>query len=205
MNNIQAILCVLIALAIPVGCSGRNHATPIDASPTIGSSYSPVSLLNCANELIKAGPDKAYAILKAESEKGPQEYTDSLKHQDKEGKIVLLAAVLYRPESKMTVLPKFGMPNFGGTMTIVAPSANILVFQDDIPFLTVSGFLLAGLPQSSLSFLDSCRQAGEFRKSLYHIPNRQQATDALNTLCRSNNWPLTQFFQDQVDRITETK
>lgn len=208
-----------------IGCGDHQAESPLADCPTVGREYSPVALLECANRFISLGPDKAYQILRTESidnllpppsirdtEQGRtcKFSVNNRKQREDEGRIVLLAAVLYRPDLKGFVMPTFGMPEFEGVpgpsnTTLSVPDASILVFQDEIPFLTVSGFSMAGCPEYSLQFLNVCRKTGDFRKSTYNIPTRREAAEALNKLCERRSWKRTNFFEDQVVRIPETR
>ena len=149
----------------------------------LGSDYTPDSMARSANALIAMGETDAYDVLRSYASETPRDTWHAMLRADR---IALLCRALYEgcPRS----------PAYGGMLTPLQSADPAdwprfpLALSDDVMLLLANGRFLAGVPESSMSYLEYCKANGTFRKKPYAVPTKEEASAALNALFLSDRW-----------------
>jgi hypothetical protein len=133
----------------------------IHRSPKMGDEFDPVRLIQAVNKLQAMGDEQANQALREYDTLCRTNPCDVWNNLDPE-RIIWIARLLYPPKPNDSIPePALGMPDVSAqphTLPLFP-----LALQNDIPFCTVSGYLLGGVPEDALEYLSLCRHHGVFR------------------------------------------
>jgi hypothetical protein len=137
----------------------------IHRSPVVFGEFDPVNLIRAVNRLQSMGEAKAVEALKAYDKLCMDNPCKVWHHLDSE-RIVWITRLLWVP--KTATSPQMRPPRLGAPLECIDEDSNFqavypLVLQDDIPFCAISGYILGGLPEDPMCYLESCRAEGQFR------------------------------------------
>jgi hypothetical protein len=139
---------------------------------------------------------RAAALLQ---EMGQQKACEQLRKSaegDDKGQVAILCRLLFSKKEKIPFRgPGFGAPNYlGGTGEAEWPLLPIELV-DDVPFMVVYSYNLAGTPESSTEYLRFCLQTCEWSHTQFGKVTEKSIERALPKLLGSGKWkrPLSEF------------
>ena len=145
-------------------------------------------MLQCANRLIVSGEKAVVERLSYAArtyDQGGQQQSEL------DLKVALLCKLIYTSDHKPPLRP----PAFGAPTNLPYHSMPItkwpyfpLAMSNEVPFLLISGYELAGHPEGVYDYLLYCKENGIFRTTLFKIPSDQDVKQALQGLIRSERW-----------------
>jgi len=181
-------LVVLIASSV---ARGESIDEAIQNCPDF-QTYSVFPYIRAGIMLQSMGRDSAISVLKRCCE------TDG-----NNNRVIILCRMLFE-SNESARRPLIGAAVFpGGTTYSHWPLEPIEIVRN-IPFLVVRGYLLGGLPEPAIDYLEYCELHCEWRDDCYRIPSDSELEVALDELLNSDRWqiPLAdeeeQFFRSQT-------
>lgn len=167
----------------------------IHRSPIVGGYFDPVNLIRAVNTLHAMGEERAVASMRAYYKLCGDARCQSWMRLEPE-RIIWIARLLYVAREGN---PLIGRPMLGAGDVDAAHGSSIetyfpLVLQDDIPFCLVEDFMLGGVPEDSLDFVERCRKEGRFRDApLRPMSDPITAAEALLNSAEANGLRIPRF------------
>jgi hypothetical protein len=128
-----------------------------------GAPLDPVLIIRAVNMLQAMGEEKALETMRAYARlcsaapmASPWQGLDACR-------LIVLTRLLYPPDKAAMRAPSIGAPSVCFRPGTGAASMSPLAVLDDVPFVLTRGYLLAGLPEDPLAYLEDCRIHGKFR------------------------------------------
>jgi hypothetical protein len=141
-------------------------------------SYKVVPYLDVAVELQSMRKEDAIALL--------QKWAKSPKH---DGQVIILCRMLFEAKKGAEFRsPLLGGPQFNGGTTMMDWPLEPITIVDDIPFVIVLGYFLAGQAEEAPSYLSYCLSNAEWTSRHYHIARKREINAALQKLLKSSVW-----------------
>lgn len=163
--------------------------------PDIGREFKLAPYIRAAAALQEMGKEKACGKL-----------VDLAKTDDENGQVAILCRLLFSKKGKKPFRsPLLGDPIcIGGTSEGDWPLIPIGII-DDVPFLVVINYNVAGFPEPSLHYLNHCLKNCEWTKIRFDQINDKIIERALKKLLTSRKWkrPLSDYERQCL--ISQTK
>ncbi len=130
-----------------------------------------------------------------------QSWADSGKHDEP---VILLCRMLFQARTGGEFRrPMLGGPGFfGGTKLKDWPLEPITIV-DDVPFLIVSSYMLAGHAEEAPSYLKYCLTDTDWTTRRYRALGRTEIASAFDKLLKATPWKLTDWDRKMLGRQIE--
>jgi hypothetical protein len=140
----------------------------IDAAPTLndGPAWNPVPMIRAVNALLALGEQKAAEQLGTYLEhlkKWEEGFPRGYDWNDDERRVQAIAMLLWSGDL-LNISPRIGGP--GGMPGAAYETIALVHTVFDVPYLTASGFTLAGFPEPASNFVARIRNEGKWREAL---------------------------------------
>jgi len=141
-------------------------------------SYRAAPYVAVATELQSLPREEAVARLR--------QWADSQKYDEQ---VIILCRMLFeRRAGGEFRRPGLGGPQFYGETTTKDWPLEPITVVDDVPFLIVFGYVLAGHAEDASSYLDYCLAEAVWARRRYHAVNRREIAAALEKLLKFSAW-----------------
>jgi hypothetical protein len=159
-----------------------QHVSGID-----GLCFNPTPLIRAVNELLRFERTRIRTILRRHVQLAREASAgDHLESDDQ--RLFLIERLLFQPAGDETALPPIliGVPDVSPGQDTESWPIFPLALVDEIPFLVVGGYNLAGLPQSPLEYLEVCLDRCKQREVA--LAPQASPIDAVEKLLNSYRW-----------------
>ncbi len=194
MTNFKQLIPLAVSLLTVCAAHGQSFSEAIRNCPDF--QYEPYKVspyISAAIQLQSMGQDSAVSVLRS-----------CCGIDGNENKVIILCRMLFESDGEMR-RPLMGGAVFPGNTTYDDWPAEPIEIVQNIPFLIVRGYMLGGLPEQAIDYLEYCTLQCTWRDEVYSMPSESELLTSLNKMLDSDKWqtPLTadetQFFQDQTD------
>ncbi len=143
-----------------------------------------------ANRYIALGEERAVQELKEACEKGRKSYQPHHVDFDLSEQIGWLCRLLYTPKPGQTLrAPGFGSLRLPfNTMPPADWPLMPLAESEGVFFILAQGYMIAGVPEDPVHYVEYCAQSGSFRREALCVPTSDEAKRALSALLASPAW-----------------
>ena len=168
----------------------------IETCPPIGWKFKIAPYLSVAKYLQEEGRDKAILRLRS--------WADTGKHEDQ---VVILCRMLFEAKKGTEFRrPRIGGAAFlGGTDYPDWPLEPIDIYES-VPILITYGYMLGGVPEASVRYLDFCVESCDWRQARYSVRSHEELKEIVAKWLISRKWPVPlpardqAFFTDQAEQ-----
>lgn len=162
----------------------KVHQSPVP----VGWTFGPVGLVRAVNALQSLGPERALLVLRAYASQAETDVEAAKRLGLDASRVLLIIRLLFVPRERGETLPPLilGRPDVHLPERDAAWPHLPLVLSQDLPFLPVGGYFLAGALRSSLEYLDEYAEQGRLRD----VPLLPQVSpvEAVESLLGSPDW-----------------
>lgn len=178
----------LILLFLALGAAALAKDAP--ASLLLPKYPTSRELAVAANRYIALGEERTVKELKDACEKARRSYPPHHVDFDLSEQIGWLCRLLYTPKPGQAlrsagfgglILPFNTMPPADWPLMPLAES-------DGVFFILAQGYMIAGVPEDPVHYLEYCEQSGSFRSEALRVPTPEEAERALSALLDSTAW-----------------
>jgi len=168
----------------------------IETCTPIGWNFKIVPYLSVAKSLQEEGRDKAILRLRT--------WADTGKHEDQ---VMILCRMLFEAKKGADFRrPRIGGASFLGGTDYPDWSLEPIDIYENVPILITYGYMLGGVPESSVRYLDFCIKNCDWRQSRYSVLSHEKLKGIVAKWLTARKWtvpllPRDQaFFTDQAEQ-----